>query len=720
MKQNFSKLSILFVSLFLLASCNNSSLSAKTQQTEFPADKDYFLGLRLLEENKQNEAIIKFKNCMKKGSYHCAKRSAQELTRIGSVQDKNKACEELIKKFDDEECKLIAAAQFSSADEITKLLKVTENLNLSEADNELIHFRMKALVKRNNSHLKDEVIEWFTTRQISSEHYKFYRDQLRQFTLSPLSQNDSLNQLSLSPLSQFSPEVKSLLSYRIDLYKKDYHKAFEQAPVFFEYFENGSLEPYGQLVSDIGKAYLYGNDKYYENAIIFQELANQYKDTPAEFYFWFYAARLFVRAQNYNSQAISCFEKSIACSTTTKQKDNALWYLLDAKITDSYKSTIKDLETYASLWTDPDYFDDFFENLIMQLTVSGEWDLFPILFDQIDGYASKETTAKIAYICARLIQEDNIHTNKKDTKNKIDLYLQRAQNSGTAAYYKLLSAWQQELTEPEVKNLILSPITQEEIPVDYAAENLLKGYVEFGFPEKVYPEWLNFYKKGISTDVSMYLADFLYKCRRENPDYQTLSIRIAARSANISQRPLTKEELKLVYPQDFCDFVNTYSQKYNLEPAVVYALIRSESFFDPDVESTAGAIGLTQLMQLTSDDIARKLQIEDYTLTDPETNINFGTYYLSELYERCDKKILQAFFSYNAGITRVRRWLNSSMIEFGEKKNMPGDLFLETVPFAETREYGRKLISASIMYKWLYQDEAEIIPYKTIVENYLY
>ena len=218
----------------------------------------------------------------------------------------------------------------------------------------------------------------------------------------------------------------------------------------------------------------------------------------------------------------------------------------------------------------------------------------------------------------------------------------------------------------------------------------------------------------------MYLADFLYKCRRENPDYQTLSIRIAARSANISQRPLTKEELKLVYPQDFCDFVNTYSQKYNLEPAVVYALIRSESFFDPDVESTAGAIGLTQLMQLTSDDIARKLQIEDYTLTDPETNINFGTYYLSELYERCDKKILQAFFSYNAGITRVRRWLNSSMIEFGEKKNMPGDLFLETVPFAETREYGRKLISASIMYKWLYQNEAEIIPYKTIVENYLY
>ena len=106
-------------------------------------------------------------------------------------------------------------------------------------------------------------------------------------------------------------------------------------------------------------------------------------------------------------------------------------------------------------------------------------------------------------------------------------------------------------------------------------------------------------------------------------------------------------------------------------------------------------------MEFTASDIAHRFKMPDYSLTDPETNIRFGTWYLSNLISRCDNSPLLGFFSYNAGITRVRRWLQSSLIEFGKKSNMPLDLFLETVPFAETREYGRKLISASIAYEWL-------------------
>ena len=78
-----------------------------------------------------------------------------------------------------------------------------------------------------------------------------------------------------------------------------------------------------------------------------------------------------------------------------------------------------------------------------------------------------------------------------------------------------------------------------------------------------------------------------------------------------------------------------------------------------------------------------------------------GTYYLAELLHRCDNSLLQAFFSYNAGITRVRRWLKSSLTEFGTKSKLPMDLFLETLPYTETREYGRKLVSAATMYDFL-------------------
>ena len=164
---------------------------------------------------------------------------------------------------------------------------------------------------------------------------------------------------------------------------------------------------------------------------------------------------------------------------------------------------------------------------------------------------------------------------------------------------------------------------------------------------------------------------------------------------------------KLKFPKNYEDFVEKYSKECEIDPTIIYSLIRSESFFDPDVSSVAGAIGLTQLMDFTASDIARKLKISEYSLTNPETNIQFGTYYLKNMISRLENDYLHGFFAYNAGITRVRRWLNTSILGFGKKSNMPSDLFLETLPYTETREYGRKLVSSSIMYKTLYSENPE-------------
>lgn len=706
MKHKFEKLFIsLFTVLFLVSCAKPQIVSAQENVEDYGADQDYFLGLKLLAEEKENEARIKFNNCISNGTFYCAKRSAQALVKMGTVQERNLACQQLVKKFNDTESLLIAAHQFMSAEEYLKVIKLTDKNQLSEDDNELIRLRMESLFKKSDSRFTNELLEWFTSRGISQEHYKFYRDVITG---------------GQTPLL---PQHLSMISFRIDVYKRDYHKAFEATEELIKCFEKADLEPYGLLVSDMGKAYLYGNDNYYENALAFQDLAYLYKDSPAEFYFWFYAGRFYVRAENYKSQAINCFKNAITSTDNPKQKDNALWYMLDSKVVESYENLLDELGTYASQWSDPEYFDDFFESLIMSLVVSGDWDSFPLLYEQIGEYASDETTAKIAYICGRLIQEKYIKVKNHD--KQIAKYFTRACKSGTSPYYKILAAYQLGLSESEIEKLLCKQIKtpDENFVQNYEAERLLKGYVKYGFPEKVYDEWQELYKDGVSTDVSMYLADFLYKCGKENYKYLNLSLRIAARSANISNRPLTIEELRLVYPKNYSEYVEDYSNQYELDSSVMYALIRSESFFDPDVESVAGAVGLTQLMQLTSEDIARKLKVTDYSLTDPEVNIKFGTYYLSELYKRCDNAILQAFFSYNAGITRVRRWLNSSMIEFGIKRNMPGDLFLETVPFAETREYGRKLISASVMYKWLYQEKnnsSENIKYSKIVDALLY
>lgn len=701
-----SKVILTFTTISLFLSSCSAAEKQLAQTNPFGYDADYFMGLKLLADDKVNEAKLKFNNCIENGSYFCAKRSAQCLTTLGSVQDKNKACQKLIDIFPDEDSFLIAARQFTQSNELTRLIEITNNLNLTEADNELIRLRLEALNKTESQRYQQEVFDWFISRKISNEHYKFFRD-----TYFP----------SLPEEEADYTKKQYIICYRMDLYKKDYTAALEKSLSLFNLFEKADIEPYSLLVSDIGKAYLYASSDFKANAQLFEKLADEYCYYDSCFYFWFYAGRFWEKAGNHYTQAINCLENAIANTKSGDLKDNAMWYLLNTKISQSHKKAIEELNVYSAQWSDPEYFDDLFDSLIPQLMVSGNWSLFKTLFENIDGYASNETTAKVAYIYGRLIQEGYIKVKDKDLE--IERAFTRALDCGINPYYKILSAYRLGYSGDEFTRVLCSsPAPSDKQRVE-SAEILLKGYVYFGFPEKVYPEWLELFKLGISTDTSMQMAQFLSVCAKYDSDYYPLSLRIAARSANISDRSLTTEELKFVYPQDYSEIIDTYSSKYNLDNSIMYALVRSESFFDEDVRSTAGAVGLTQLMELTAEDIAGKLKKREYNLIDPETNVEFGTYYLSELIRRCDNSILQAFFSYNAGITRVRRWLNSSMIEFGKKKHMPGDLFLETIPYSETREYGRKLISASLYYEWLYpkKDSPEKPrSFEEIVETFLY
>jgi soluble lytic murein transglycosylase len=112
-------------------------------------------------------------------------------------------------------------------------------------------------------------------------------------------------------------------------------------------------------------------------------------------------------------------------------------------------------------------------------------------------------------------------------------------------------------------------------------------------------------------------------------------------------------------------------------------------------------------MEATAADIARKLKMQDYNLEDPDTNILFGAFYLEEMLRRIEDAPVLGFFAYNGGISRVRSWKKSAALEFSPRK-ISNDLFLEALPYAETREYGRKLTAASAIYGWLYQNEAPL------------
>lgn len=679
-----NKYSLIIFSLTLISLFPCCSANINKSQQKFGNDADYYLGLRFLSENKENEAKQKFLSCKKNGSYYCARRSAEELTKIGTVQEKNKACEELVQLYNDEDAILIATKQYYQAGEIGKIINLTDKIDYKTSNNEIIKYRLFAENKQENSHFEKDILSWFISRPVSDIHYKYYRDEYEL--------PDEIKDYSDTDL---------LISFRIDVYRKNYSLAYDKIKKIFELMEKPEIQMQPLLISDIGKTYLYASSRYTQNAQTFCSLAEKNKGSNCEFYFWFYAARFYEKAQSI-SNAKECFKKSIASAKEPHLKDNAIWYILNTKITEAYKPTIKNLSDYASQWSDKDYFDDFFDKLIPSLLANQDYKYIKYLLEQTQDYASDEVVSKLSYIYARLLQEGLISVNNKD--EEIQKALNRALNCGTNVYYKIMAAYALGYSDFQIEELLCQTPVAPQIQIDENAEQLLRGYVYFGFPEKIYNEWNTFYKKSISTQTSMELADFLNKCGRDNPDYYPLSIRIAARSANISDRPLTKDELKLIYPEDFADLVQKYAEEYNFEESVLFSLIRTESFFDSDVTSTAGAIGLTQLMELTGVDIASRLKIKDYELTDPETNIKFGTYYLTQLYKRCDYSYLNAFFSYNAGITRVRRWLKTSKIGVKGKDKNTQDLFLETIPYSETREYGRKLVSASVYYELLYTD----------------
>ena len=713
---NFRRLTnYLIITVFILNALSCKAAPQPEGQKKFGNDADYFIGLRLLQEGNENAAREKFKRCIKKGSPVCARKSAEALCSFGNLQEKNAAAENLLKLFPGEDSVLLAARQFSAAGEINRLIECTSGLDFSSAKNEVIRLRLEAMGRRGDSAYEAEVYRWFTECPISTEHYQFYRDFYDHPDFEGLYENpteEGLAALAFTP-QQFA------INYRIESYKRNYSYAMQYSSVLAGYFTDGMLTPAPQLVSDFGKNYLYGSVDFARNAMYFQQLAASFAGTEAEFYFCFYAGRFYEKAGMYFKQSRASFEAAMAAAATPAQKDNALWYLLNTSLNFSMDSIIGSIGEYSRQWSDSEYFEDFFEQLVTALLAAGRWNEFGRIYKAVDGYASDLTTAQFAYLYGRLIQEGLAQGSEEDAREAF----KRACRGGSSVYYKTLAAYRLGLADQPLalQEILCEPTcsrksSESAVAIDSELETLLLGYAYFGFPELIYSEWQKSQGQNLSTETNLHLADFLSKCAEpEANDYYTQSLRIAARAQRNASRQLSREELALVYPDYYRDFVSKYCGEYNISESVMYALIRSESFFDADVISSAGAIGLTQLMEFTAGDIAHRFKISDYSLTDPETNIRFGTWYLANLISRCEDSPLLGFFSYNAGITRVRRWLQSSLIEFGKKSNMPLDLFLETLPFAETREYGRKLISATIVYDWL----AEPARFQQTVEGLL-
>lgn len=150
------------------------------------------------------------------------------------------------------------------------------------------------------------------------------------------------------------------------------------------------------------------------------------------------------------------------------------------------------------------------------------------------------------------------------------------------------------------------------------------------------------------------------------------------------------------YPQSYSKYVEKYSEMYGVPEYIVYATIKVESGFSSNAVSSAGAVGLMQLMPDTFQYLMaeNKEAYEPDLIYGPETNIRYGTYYLSKLYLKYQNWDT-VFAAYNGGSTNVDGWL-------ADKEYSEDGVTLKKIPFPETSKYVAKMNRAMSIYMRLY------------------
>ena len=156
------------------------------------------------------------------------------------------------------------------------------------------------------------------------------------------------------------------------------------------------------------------------------------------------------------------------------------------------------------------------------------------------------------------------------------------------------------------------------------------------------------------------------------------------------------DDLEIRFPVLFKSPVTAAARQNDLSPARIFSIIRIESAFMVNAKSPVGALGLMQLMPATGKETAKRLGLrlrKPTELLDPERNILLGSAYLRQVVQQFDGNFALAAAAYNAGATRVKSWLPP-------RGCMPADLWVDTIPFAETEAYVRRALYYTAIYEY--------------------
>lgn len=155
---------------------------------------------------------------------------------------------------------------------------------------------------------------------------------------------------------------------------------------------------------------------------------------------------------------------------------------------------------------------------------------------------------------------------------------------------------------------------------------------------------------------------------------------------------------KVIFPIKYKEQVFQSAKKYNIDPFLVFAIMKAESKFNPNAISRRGAKGLMQIMDTTGEWAASELKMSGFTadqLFDPSVNIDIGCWYIARLINQYEGHVPTLLAAYNAGTGNVYKWRNN-------KEYSLDGVVINYIPFGETREYIKKVTMNLKVYTYLY------------------
>ena len=227
-------------------------------------------------------------------------------------------------------------------------------------------------------------------------------------------------------------------------------------------------------------------------------------------------------------------------------------------------------------------------------------------------------------------------------------------------------------------------------------------------------------RAGLTADAAGYLRRLLERQSRD----RGLALLAARASADAGQyasvarivvnhfgtflarpaRDLPADFWRLVYPRPFWDAVQSAATSHDVDPVLLLSLMRQESRFDPNARSAVGAIGLMQVMPYTATALARRAGVaeiltergvDETTLTEPEVNLAIAARLNGDLLALFDDALPPVVASYNAGEDRVAIWWQAA-------RDQREDVFIDTIPYSETRRFVREVLANYAAYQRIY------------------